>query len=236
MSDDKWIKIQEAIKDYGKSSWKPIISTNKQNNVVSKFCGQPLLSNEYQLPDCGNCKKPMQLFIQLDSREISMISIGEGILQVFICTNEVSECDAYESISEWSCTRILPFGKEYSMPGDLTNDAKRFPEKFIKGWRETHDYPKQEELELLGCKITDDEGEMLWGKGFPLEGDKLSGWPMWIQDIEYPKCSKCSNKMGSIFQIDSEDNVPFMFGDGGIAHVMQCTTHKEQVAIAWSCY
>lgn len=236
MSEDIWKNIQETIQEYGNNSWKPITSTKNENNVVSKFCGQPLLNNKHLLPECGNCKDPMQLFVQLDSRELNEISIGEGILQVFFCTNEDSECDTYEPISQCSCARFLPIDKEYSTLNNSANDSVNFPEKFIEGWSENFDYPRADELEMLGCKLSDDEGQMIWDKGFPLEGDKLAGWPMWIQSIEYPTCPTCSDKMGSIFQIDSEDNVPYMFGDGGIAHIMQCKTHKEHVAISWACY
>jgi hypothetical protein len=42
--------------------------------------------------------------------------------------------------------------------------------------------------------------------------------------------------MGHVFQVDSEDHVPFMFGDAGCGHVTQCPDHKEVVAFGWACF
>ncbi|BAY43233.1 hypothetical protein SAMD00079811_08120 [Scytonema sp. HK-05] len=34
---------------------------------------------------------------------------------------------------------------------------------------------------------------------------------------------------------DSQNNLPFMFGDVGCGHITQCKTHKTQVAFGWAC-
>lgn len=65
--------------------------------------------------------------------------------------------------------------------------------------------------------------------------DKLGGWPAWVQGVEYPSCPRCGKRMVLVFQVDSEDNVPFMFGDIGCGHVTQCPKHKEVVAFGWAC-
>jgi uncharacterized protein YwqG len=41
--------------------------------------------------------------------------------------------------------------------------------------------------------------------------------------------------MALVFQLDSEDNLDFMFGDSGVAHVTQCPQHPDIVALAWAC-
>jgi uncharacterized protein YwqG len=41
--------------------------------------------------------------------------------------------------------------------------------------------------------------------------------------------------MALVFQLDSNDNLDFMFGDAGVAHVMQCPQHPDVVALAWAC-
>lgn len=66
-------------------------------------------------------------------------------------------------------------------------------------------------------------------------GDKLGGWPQWIQSIEYPNCPQCQTRMQLVFQIDSEDHVPFMFGDVGCGHITQCPNHKDVVTFGWAC-
>jgi hypothetical protein len=38
-----------------------------------------------------------------------------------------------------------------------------------------------------------------------------------------------------VFQVDSEDSIPFMFGDTGCGHITQCPEHQEVVAFGWAC-
>jgi|CXWL01.1.fsa_nt_gi uncharacterized protein YwqG len=70
----------------------------------------------------------------------------------------------------------------------------------------------------------------------PAFGDKLGGWPGWVQGVEYPSCPTCGRRMWLVFQIDSEDHVPFMFGDVGCGHITQCPQHKDVVTFAWACH
>ena len=65
--------------------------------------------------------------------------------------------------------------------------------------------------------------------------DKLGGWPFWVQGAEYPSCHVCGEQMEVLFQLDSEDHVPFMFGDAGIGHISMCRSHPEVVAFGWAC-
>ena len=36
-------------------------------------------------------------------------------------------------------------------------------------------------------------------------------------------------------QLDSNDNVPHMFGDVGCGHIMQCPDHPDVLTFAWAC-
>jgi hypothetical protein len=65
--------------------------------------------------------------------------------------------------------------------------------------------------------------------------DKLAGWPHWVQRREYPDCPRCGAQMRLVFQLDSEDHVPFMLGDAGVGHITQCPTHHDVVAFGWAC-
>ncbi|MCU0533873.1 MAG: YwqG family protein [Hydrococcus sp. Prado102] len=38
-----------------------------------------------------------------------------------------------------------------------------------------------------------------------------------------------------VFQIESHENVPYMWGDGGVGYILQCPIHKEEVAFLWQC-
>lgn len=38
-----------------------------------------------------------------------------------------------------------------------------------------------------------------------------------------------------LFQIDSEDNIPYMFGDTGCGHITYCEKHPRVLAFGWAC-
>jgi uncharacterized protein YwqG len=57
-----------------------------------------------------------------------------------------------------------------------------------------------------------------------------------VQGVEYPHCPECGEAMQLVFQLDSEDNIDYMFGDSGCAHVTQCKNHPHQLALGWACY
>jgi predicted DNA-binding WGR domain protein/uncharacterized protein YwqG len=131
-----------------------------------------------------------------------------------------------------------------------------FPEKRIFGWIERTDYPHHEEWESFGIQtesdfrpftqariecaefdllIATEEEEIEDSIGSPWDGDKISGYPNWIQQKEYPNCTVCGAEMQFVFQIASEDNLPIWFGRAGTARITQCTTHKEILALTWAC-
>lgn len=87
----------------------------------------------------------------------------------------------------------------------------------------------------VGLQLSDGERDELSAEAFPLNGEKLLGWPCWVQGPEYPSCPECGERMEMLFQIDSEQNVPWMFGDMGIAHITQCPRHRGQLAFGWAC-
>ena len=220
----------------------------------SKFSGQPLLVANETHPICPNCERPRQLFLQLNLDDLPTEiknEYGEGIVQLFYCTNE-------ESLCEVDCQAFFPFAASVLArlikpeniklidsdrasgavaPSDpsQTSAENFFPAKRIVGWESFADYPNPEEAETLGIECDDDETDDFYQTDYPLSGDKLAGYPMWVQGIEYPNCPVCSELVRLLFQIDSEDNLPYMFGDVGCAHLTQCATHKEQLAFAWAC-
>lgn len=76
---------------YLKPVWIPITEPKYDNLVNSKFGGIPLSCKDETWPLCGNCQKPIQLFLQLDSNELTKDldkndAFGTGILQLFYCT------------------------------------------------------------------------------------------------------------------------------------------------------
>ncbi|PWQ94580.1 DUF1963 domain-containing protein [Leucothrix arctica] len=237
-----WSEVEPLVAPYKKETWVPATTKGSTSYLASKFSGIPALLKGEEWPCCGSCKKPMQLFVQLNSNNLpdSVKGIfGDGLLQAFYCTNSEDECDeiceSYFPFSKATSARLISLDESELVEhtGNLVEET--FPEKQITDWEAQDDYPNWEELEDLGVKLTEEHVSVMREMGFPREKDKLLGWPNWIQGVEYPSCPECNKAMKLVFQIDSEDNLPFMFGDAGCAHITQCEEHKEQLTIAWAC-
>lgn len=231
--------IPSAAIPYKRNAWKPITEESDGSILASKFSGIPYLMKDEKYPRCQNCDKPMQLFIQLNLDELPTAlrkDIGNGLLQMFYCTSE-------EPLCEVDCEAFFPFAKSVLLriiqPEVETVSSRMLPEnlfppKLIIGWDEIEDYPNPEEGESLDIELEDDEWDVMTEE-FPHIGDKLGGYPAWVQGVEYPDCPLCGETMQLLFQIDSEDNLPYMFGDVGCGHITQCKDHKEQLAFGWAC-
>lgn len=253
--------LQPWFDRHERPSFKPVVRNAERKPGDSKFAGRPWLAPGELWPVCGACKRPMQLFVQLDLSSLPDKlegTFGTGLLQVFRCTYEADSsppCRAkrkrHQPFSEAVLARIVQpagDGQKTEMPDVHTN----FPCKTITGWTEQPDYPARAEFEEQGlvidsttgrlranCRELDISVEIPSKREKGLErcnnGDKLAGWPFWIGKIEYPTCPRCGKRMDAVlFQIDSNHNLPFMFGDFGYGYVTQCPRHKDVVAFTSS--
>ena len=234
-------EIVQKLEGLKRSAWIPVVSDGNGDVLASKFSGIPWLSESEEWPVCPNCGKPMQLFVQLNLSDLPYKPEGcpdEGLVQLFYCTTSepLCECDC-EAFFPWSksvlARLVTPQGGSKKFEQSPVEEA--FPPKVITGWDEKDDYPNWEEMEDHGIELTDDESEVLEEAGVPIVGEKLLGWPAWVQGVEYPDCPICGNRMNLLFQIDSECNLPYMFGDVGCGHITQCATHPEKIAFGWAC-
>ncbi len=232
--------LPSAILPFKRSAWKPIVKNIDGAITDSKFSGTPYLIEKEEFPKCENCGEPMQLFIQVNLDQLPEAvrnNYGNGLLQMFYCINEDPfcevECEAFFPFAKSVLVRIVELKQNILDTASLAESS--FPAKLITGWEEVEDYPGWEEAELLGIELEDDEWNKLEESGYPRGGDKLAGYPMWVQSVEYPDCPVCGEQMRLVFQIDSEDNLPYMFGDVGCGHITQCKNHKEQLAFGWAC-
>lgn len=228
----------QAIIPYSRPAFQPLVEAGDQALIASKYSGQPWLTKGEVYPCCSNCQLPLQLFLQLHLDELPEPlrgSYGEGLVQLFYCTNQDAGCES-------KCGAFFPFSKSVMArlvtpeEGSYAPAAARVKDAFspvsIVGWKEVVDFPNWEEGSDLGIELDDEEWEALQG---PIQGDKLGGYPAWVQGVEYPNCPTCSQPMRLLFQIDSEVNIPYMFGDMGTGHITQCLEHKHQLAFAWAC-
>lgn len=237
-----WEVLAPILDPLKRVAWIPAVADEISGPDCSKFSGIPALEKVEDWPCCRNCNEPMQLFLQLNSKDLPHEvgnCFGEGFLQVFYCTNWDKRCEvrckAFFPFSKSTLVRVLEIEREAIASIETSPVTHQFPERKIVGWSSKEDYPNWEELESLDVTLSDEQGELLSDLDYPLPNDKLLGWPHWVQGIEYPNCPKCGKTMKFVFQIDSEDNLPFMFGDVGCSHITQCEDHPDQMTIAWAC-
>jgi uncharacterized protein YwqG len=243
-----------------RAAWKPKVKEGDGPATASKFCGMPWIGPEAPRPECGICKKPLPLFLQLDLADLPAEldqRFGKGLLQLFYCTND--DCQGsggWEPFSDDLCRVRIVHPNRSSLEVSAAHKDLPFPAKRIVGWSRFIDLPSPQEHDELGLtyKYDFDAGTLRFRcpelnfdltnpmRECPAEeiaisetGDKLAGWPAWVQGVEYPQCPRCLSRMVLVFQAESEDNIPFMFGDVGRGHITQCREHKDVVAFGWAC-
>jgi uncharacterized protein YwqG len=240
---------------YARKAWRPL-TQGADDAAVSHFGGSPLLAKGERWPSCKGCGDPLQFFLQIDLTSCPPRSTlrGEGLLQLFYCSRDGGNCETWAPFSGTHVVRVV------DRPGERVGQPKGmapFPVRAIEGWREFADYPQPSEHEALGLnydydfeknlvstrcaelgiELVDVDIELGVAEAIAIAepGDKLGGWPAWVQGVEYPSCPKCKRTMQLVLQVDSEDNVPHMFGDVGCGHITQCPEHPTVLAFGWAC-
>lgn len=239
-----------------RTAWKPVLR-DEPTDVLSWFGGQPTSSSGRQWPICRGCQAPMRFFLQLAAQEFpqsSVFPLKEGVIQLFVCSTDDGSCETWAPFTGTHDICVVS-----SHPGTAAppSGIESFPRQFITRWDQTVDAPHPEEHETLGLKYTYDfksnvvdvvcehppislnkakmNLDVAEAISNALPGDKLGGWPYWVQSAEYPQCPKCQSQMNLLLQIDSEDNLPYMFGDAGCAHLTFCPNHPDVFAFGWAC-
>ncbi len=233
--------ISEALSKYQRRTWIPQVIEGDGSPDDSKFSGTPYLGKGETWPCCAHCGEPMPLFLQLNLDRLPQAlgnEFGSGLLQLFYCTNSdphcESECEAFFPFSQSTLVRVITPDTVPQIV-ELPESAAQFSVQRIIEWEADIDYPNWEEGQECGIQLSDEEWERLADENFPRAGDKLAGWPNWVQGIEYPRCPVCHKDMRCVFQLDSEDHLSYKFGDAGCGHITQCQIHKTHVAFAWAC-
>ncbi|MEO1515823.1 MAG: DUF1963 domain-containing protein [Bacteroidota bacterium] len=233
-------RMMEALAPHKRTAYRPQVEkTSRSFSPDGKIGGYPYLRHENDWPICPSCQKHMQLFLQLNLTDLPERE-GTGLVQLFYCTNS-------EPLCESDLQAFFPFSKavvcrKVTIDGESAQiEPKRadvFAEQRIVGWKAVDDYPHYEEHQELGIEEFEDEVYDLMDEreiGIPVQGDKLFGWPYWVQSAEYPYDRESGSRMELLFQFDSEDNLPYMFGDAGIGHLTQSPDNEQELGFGWAC-
>ena len=180
----------------------------------------------------------MQMLVQLNTADLPEgTDYGSGLIQLFYCMNETPhcevDCEAFFPFARSVFAQLVPISGPGTVPDADVDDA--FPALQITNWEALDDYPNPEEADEMGVSLDDQAHDALGDAELPHRGDKLGGWPAWVQGVEYPERPDCGTPMRLVLQIDSEDHIPYMWGDVGCGHLTQCPEHKERLGFGWAC-
>ena len=239
-------EVLEKVEVYRRTTWMPVIDEEEQEVTASKIGGEAFIPAGEEHPHCPNCGKELTLFLQLNPKNLpencDLDLDPEKLIQLFYCTNQDPhcevECEAYFPFSKSVVARTLPLPAEEPVKDAVPTVSRQFPEKVITDWISYDDYPDWQEMQVGDAGLTEAEVELLESNEtiVPKAADKLGGWPYWVQGVEYPVCPECGIQMQMIFQLDSNNHLPYMFGDSGIGHLHQCRLHKNTLAFGWAAY
>jgi uncharacterized protein YwqG len=232
-------KLRELVR----TAWLPVTEAGDGPVTGSKFSGTPWLGPGESWPACPRCGAPMALFLQLDLATLPGElegELGSGLLQMFYCVSR-RECairgeGCREPFSPYQLIRRISRGSGGPPPALPTFDWD-IPARSITGWQPVEDYPDRTEWPELGIEADDDAADALCDLGYePRQHDKLLGWPSWPQYVDYPNCRVCKRELWLVFQLESDQNLRYMFGDDGCGHITCCPDHPEELAFQWSSY
>jgi uncharacterized protein YwqG len=253
-------RLEPWLAKHRRPAWKPIVELGDGPPTASKFSGMPWIGADDAWPNCGHCGQALQLFLQLNLHALPAElgrPFGSGLLQLFYCCRRQCQGNGgWEPFGDDLSRVRIVHPKGAGLPSRVPDRDGYFAAKRITGWTRFTDLPKPCEHGELGLTYTyndkdgtvklqcaefdvafeamrsDDLAETIANSQL---GDKLAGWPAWIQNVAYPQCPRCGRRMAHVFQVDSAHGVPFVFGDAGCGHITQCLEHKAVVAFGWSC-
>lgn len=226
-----WSEIVPRIAAAQRESWQPVCTESGEG--LTHFGGIPALEAGTHWPVCGKCSRLMPLFLQLASADLpqgARDTFPEGLLQVFFCT----ACMPFEPFSNAALVRVLPDHAQLQQSDERPELLLK--SRWVTNWLELPDYPEPGDTPAPEMDLDELEIEALFESGYPRQGDKLLGWPYWIQDPERPSCPECELPMTTLFQLDSNGNLDYMWGDGGVAHMFWCPHHPHAMALVWQCH
>ena len=110
------VRVLARVGPHRRTAWIPRTEEGPTHLGGSKFGGLPHLRPDEEWPVCGNCKRPMQLFLQLCGAElppeVEATPGSSRILQLFYCTSVKPHCRERSGPADGPGSRVMG-----SLPG-----------------------------------------------------------------------------------------------------------------------
>lgn len=235
---------RDALDRFRRDCFIPRVEPGEGSPASSRFGGRLALLPGESWPTCGSCKEKMSLFVQIDLTtaphpESTPDPLRRGLLQLLYCVNDNCRSSDYGPFRSSALARLVSSQSLGALR--IAEEGPVFPAQSITAWTPTPDFPNCEEAMSLGITIAAAELDDCYalesdrGNAIPIQSDKLYGWPDWVQSLFYPSCPTCKKPMTYVFQMSSNDHIPYMFDDSGIGHVCVCPDHPAVASFYWDC-
>jgi hypothetical protein len=213
-----------------------------------------------QPPTCQVCGRELQLFVQLELSSLPeecALPTRDGVLQLFYCRGD-DPCSGNEESEPFSneskLARVVPKAGLSPVAASGSGEPP-WPPQVIVGWERFADRPDSADHAAEGLRTSfdyvtervlvqaDEVGvaEHFERDAFSVSdissaaaGDKLAGWPCWVQGADYVRCYLCGDQMQVVFQLDSHNHLPHSFGSLGIGHISMCRSHPDVAAFGFA--
>ncbi|MFT5459548.1 MAG: hypothetical protein ACI9K2_006063 [Myxococcota bacterium] len=149
---------------------------------------------------------------------------ASGLLQLF-----------FDPEDSWNTSEVRIVQPGEGGLGDPPEGVELYPARTIIGWTTFRDSPGPSEVSRgpLPDHLRDAEREHSeYMLNSVRVGDKLGGWPRWVQGVTYPPCRTCGTPRSNlVFQLGPEQNLGESWGDVGSAYVLACPGHPDDLAL-----
>ncbi|MCV2484706.1 YwqG family protein [Flavobacterium sp. SH_e] len=182
----------------------------------SKFGGYPNMESFSEYPKCDVCKSSLNFVFQLYRKDFPEFYFPRdtNIFQLFRCpnedckstrTNDISDHKMFHYYSKVDCEKNRLFVKNKNSSSNIELEV---PDCYLKPTK-TFDYPYYDEydsrdLAKLDANFRFKLGDNQIEKYVTKPHTKLDGYPSFIQNVVYPKCS-CGRIKEFLFQLSSDD-------------------------------
>jgi hypothetical protein len=238
-------EVATMVNALRRTAWVPFVEEQPGRLAISRFGGAPVLRAGEDWPTCAKCQSALTLFLQLDLTEIPSemqpVIAAEGILQVFVCVAPGSGClAAHCGQTELPpagdptayIVRIIPNDASLQVPTSRISGVS-FDPMIVTYWHAVDDYPRTpSEVVAVYPKLAKSPRLDAWDRSNCAWGEKMGGWPLWGASPSYMRCPACDIAMDVVFQLDSDCNLDFVWGNNGTAFVHRCP-HCQRMGFSW---
>ena len=255
-------RIEQILQQYLRPYWIPVVEPEPASSAAprpeearrSRYGGRPWLGAGERWPLCGHCQRPLRFFLQLDLASLPAELAWphrDGLVQLFYCIRSEPVCEVEAEAWNPFAPSVLA---RWIAPGELLSGGTgageavmgvrdpRWQPRRIRSWQRAGDeFPAYTEGDcdpvIAELHRDPDLSSVVEARDHEAHtGDKLGGWPAWVQSAEYPACPRCQQRMAVLLQVESNGYTGHQFGDLGAGHLSQCPEHPESVAFAWACH